>query len=283
MPIYENGRSIPRIGRGHSRASRVVVILQAAVDESGTHDSSEHYVLGGYVASEDQWAKFEPAWDAMLSRVGVTYFHGTELKSGKKRCAGLPARLRAALAENAEDIANHYLGFRFAIWLRKADFRQIDFRLRAAKCHDGIYGLLFRSLLSSVPLLAKRHYSDIHAIYFIAEAGCPSGNGAFQVFNQIKREIPILGSMSQGGKDILALQVADFMAFAAMIEANRDNIDWSENRNPTNLAPHSPEDGFPTFRMRLDRDALEKIVSQIEVRKIARQNHYRASSTPKRE
>jgi hypothetical protein len=42
-------------------AKRVVLVLYAYLDDSGTHDSSPTVVLGGYVAQEAQWRAFERA------------------------------------------------------------------------------------------------------------------------------------------------------------------------------------------------------------------------------
>lgn len=69
------------------------VMIQACVDESGTHDAtceeagSAVPVLGGYVASEEEWATFSRAWRAVLDddEYKVDYFHSYKFNDRKGR------------------------------------------------------------------------------------------------------------------------------------------------------------------------------------------------------
>lgn len=47
-------------------------------DESGTHDGSEFSLLVGWIAYEHVWNEFIPAWQAVLDKYKVQYFHFTE-------------------------------------------------------------------------------------------------------------------------------------------------------------------------------------------------------------
>ena len=54
------------------------MILTAFCDESGTHDDSPDILLGGYVARLGQVHAFNPCWQRVLARAGLSYWHGTE-------------------------------------------------------------------------------------------------------------------------------------------------------------------------------------------------------------
>lgn len=53
-------------------------MLQAYVDDSGTHDGSHNTVLAGYWGRAHQWRKFEKAWKAVLDSEGLAEFHAKE-------------------------------------------------------------------------------------------------------------------------------------------------------------------------------------------------------------
>src|SRR5947209_11841158 len=56
-------------------------MLQAYVDESGTHDSSRHYVMAGYISIDGEWGRFDEEWLGVLSNYGLNEFHMVDFKS----------------------------------------------------------------------------------------------------------------------------------------------------------------------------------------------------------
>ncbi|HEX3557626.1 MAG TPA: DUF3800 domain-containing protein [Pyrinomonadaceae bacterium] len=56
-------------------------MLQAYVDESGTHDASRHYIVAGYISTADEWEKFDEEWAGVLDDYGLKSFHMVEFKS----------------------------------------------------------------------------------------------------------------------------------------------------------------------------------------------------------
>jgi hypothetical protein len=57
-----------------------LVMLQVHVDDSGSSQSDEVFVLGGLIASVDQWLAFTDAWKASLDRDDLAYFKTTEAR-----------------------------------------------------------------------------------------------------------------------------------------------------------------------------------------------------------
>ena len=64
-----------------TRGKEPVQMLQAYVDESGTHDGSRHYIVAGYVGAADEWGKFNEEWADVLNDYGLKEFHMVEFKS----------------------------------------------------------------------------------------------------------------------------------------------------------------------------------------------------------
>lgn len=69
----------------------VFVPIVSYADESGIHDvtgnlpGAEVAVVSGYVARQEQWDVFTPAWSAVLDRYGVEAFHMADLNR-EQRC-----------------------------------------------------------------------------------------------------------------------------------------------------------------------------------------------------
>ena len=56
-------------------------MLNAFVDESGSHDSSRHYVMAGYISSVEEWGQFNDEWVSVLNNYGLHEFHMVDFKS----------------------------------------------------------------------------------------------------------------------------------------------------------------------------------------------------------
>jgi hypothetical protein len=55
---------------------------QAAVGDSGSEPQSPIFILGGFIAPADQWARFSAEWKAALDEPpGIAYFKLTEAMS----------------------------------------------------------------------------------------------------------------------------------------------------------------------------------------------------------
>src|SRR2546430_2756809 len=60
------------------------VMLEVYADESGTHDEmgkevcSEVAVIGGYIASTEEWADFSDLWQFLLDAYRIPFFHFRE-------------------------------------------------------------------------------------------------------------------------------------------------------------------------------------------------------------
>jgi hypothetical protein len=71
-------------------------MLTAYFNDSGTHGSTEAFVIGGFVASTEQWELFDRNWAHILAmpQFDLEYFHMRELRMSKGRFARFKDNLR---------------------------------------------------------------------------------------------------------------------------------------------------------------------------------------------
>src|SRR5271166_2672068 len=56
-------------------SDKVFVMLQAYMDDSGSHDRAPVCTLAGYFGGWRRWGEFEASWGATLKKYGVCEFH----------------------------------------------------------------------------------------------------------------------------------------------------------------------------------------------------------------
>jgi len=54
---------------------KVMAMLHAYMDDSGSHDGSHACVIGGYFGGENRWKEFERRWKRVLDRNAIQEFH----------------------------------------------------------------------------------------------------------------------------------------------------------------------------------------------------------------
>src|ERR1035441_2935758 len=92
------------------------------LDDGGHPDDKPHVVIAGYIATEEQWLTFEPAWKHKLEYFGLDYpFHMTDFmrqhRSDVKR-----DWILAALAH----IVNRHTKSKFASAVKMSDYKRVN-------------------------------------------------------------------------------------------------------------------------------------------------------------
>jgi hypothetical protein len=86
---------------------RIMAMLKAHFDESGTDGYHAAVVIGGYVASDEQWEEFQRQWEQMLLNEDISELHMTDLISFQKefhRDKGWDEQRRRRVLERARRV-----------------------------------------------------------------------------------------------------------------------------------------------------------------------------------
>lgn len=62
-------------------------VYHGYMDESGTHDQSDVVAVAGYLATVDQWNRFEEEWNRVMRHFCVEDFHMTDFEARQKEFA----------------------------------------------------------------------------------------------------------------------------------------------------------------------------------------------------
>ncbi len=204
------------------------MIVTVYIDESGTHDSGVT-ILGGWVARLGQWAAFDPKWNKLLKRNGLTYFHSRKMRQTKGQFKGWTRQRKHDFTQAAADLGLKNLEFGFTIALPDAAYEQhyvAGFRPREIPL-DSRYGLCFRYCLSLIPGFAKDAFNGKELdINFVLESGHVNAGDAERIFNRVKKQgltnpaeieiVKMLNVISFADKEKFpGLQVADINAYSA--------------------------------------------------------------------
>ena len=90
-PIGEFARGFSHILKPQRR---LIVVLRAYFDDSGTHAGSKVLVLAGFMGSPDEWSKFEDEWADILKKEGIKSFHARDFHGGYGQCKDWPLTRR---------------------------------------------------------------------------------------------------------------------------------------------------------------------------------------------
>lgn len=162
--------------------------------------------MGGYMALQNQWNRFDHRWKKALRAAKIPYFH-------VKEHDGHPFALKAVR------IADDNLMLGFVVRLAQADYLnhyREDSRWNNKVQPDSMYGLCFRYCLSVVMRAARgeMQQQDL-SVDFLVGAGHPNSGSAAEIVRTLKkRRIPkiseYLGKGAIGdAKKIPGLQAAD--------------------------------------------------------------------------
>lgn len=264
------------------------MIVTVYIDESGTHDSGVT-ILGGWVARLGQWAAFDPKWNKLLKRNGLTYFHSRKMRQTKGQFKGWTRQRKHDFTQAAADLGLKNLEFGFTIALPDAAYEQhyvAGFRPREIPL-DSRYGICFRFCLSLIPGMAKDAFKgkDLD-INFVLESGHVNAGDAERIFNRVKKQgltnpaeieiVKMLNVISFADKEKFpGLQVADVNAYSAFQHETAARPLEVMTLDPQSaMADAKKIQKVPIFRLELRETELKMfkqfILDEIEERKARR-------------
>src|SRR6266849_3215573 len=195
-------------------------IRTAFFDESGTHLDSTVVVVGGYVASEDQWFMFRQEWEDMLHREGIPAIHRVSLENFRGNFArenGWDETRRVRLLEVAQAIIRRWTvaGVGAAVIRRDFDDAMPGVIKRA---FGGPYGWLVHDCIVGIGHWANDNKRE-DLILYAFEDGADGRRQVEAMFESLRNDPTFRDLCRIGGwcfptkAEAVELQAADFLAY----------------------------------------------------------------------
>ena len=202
---------------------RMVCVLRAYFDDSGTHRDSRVVVIGGCVAREKQWEEFGREWSEMLTYFGIKEFHSVDLQAFQGDFEGWNEDRRRQLIARTMEIGQHWAKSSFVSAVVRADYQDVvpNWAKESAAFGDE-YNFCFQMSIGRIDkwidqLDPPMPPSDQIAFVFDQQ---PKRIGvtrdtysAIKKFRDRDRRMGALAFVS--GEQFLPLQFADFIAYEA--------------------------------------------------------------------
>ena len=195
--------------------------MKGFFDESGTHGAeSPAVIVGGFLATVEQWNAYERDLKTLLADYGVKKFHAKDFRQTKNDFKGWALPKKAKFNSRFLQLADQHLACGFSAVLRSADYQRIyrvgDF-LRTAR-PDTQYGLCVRTVLWKSIVFMKDRKAD-WPLSFVFEAGTHHEMDAARVFFEEKEGLlseysDMFGSVTFETKETLPIAIADSLAYA---------------------------------------------------------------------
>jgi hypothetical protein len=101
------------------RESRWMLMLQACIDDSGSHSQSPIFALGGLLSNVEQWKYFADAWQAKLETdPAIDYFKMSEAMTLSGQFEGFPAPIRDQKVYELASLAVFHVQARIEVVMR---------------------------------------------------------------------------------------------------------------------------------------------------------------------
>jgi hypothetical protein len=215
MPCLDTLNTFSSSGKGELKSGalidslsgsgkRYIAVLEAYLDESGTHAGANLLCVAGYVGNRKEWFAFEEKWQKEIDRAKLSCFHAKDPKCGI---------LKLPLIEAIEN--RNLTGFICSV-------RPEIFNLYA--------GVQYRSKLGNAYSACTLHVAKavfdmtrdrkLGPILFYIEDGQPNAKFVERTLKLLlnNRQFPVAG-VTLGRKDeFLPLQTADFLAHSYSVK-----------------------------------------------------------------
>jgi hypothetical protein len=259
----------------HTRERRLLMVLQAVMDDSGGFHEIKNpvFVLAGFLADSSAWAVFSDEWQAALNGPPrLEYFKMSEAKALNGQFDGWDRNLVDLKLDDLVAIIKKHAFLRMSVSVDKESFNSIirnSFYVNRTHNMNEPYYIAFQRIILMMPA-AQALRPDIFGntaqpIDFIFDGQDEIGSDAQQAWHEIKQSCqqaaqagrtdfrPYLGKRPdfQNEKEFVALQAADFYAW----QVRRLFFDGTGHINRWLKSLST----IPQVSKHIDRDDLEKL------------------------
>jgi len=165
--------------------ARLVVILTAYFDESGTHRGAKALSVGGYVSTADHWELFEREWMESLRIYGVDYFHTTDFVASQGEFKKWPRQHQHHRLRRLIDTGNRHSRAAIGVAIPVSLYESLPHEDRAA-C-GSIYRVAAMQCCMEVTRWMKEKHADGEVAY-VFEAGAKGKGIVTEFFTRVMQD-----------------------------------------------------------------------------------------------
>lgn len=206
----------------HLRENRSILMLKAYFDDSGSHDQADFYVVAGYVASVEQWIRFESEWRSVLAASpSLEYFKGWEAHRRAKQFDGLTSAESANKVRQLADVIVRNVAYEVSVAVPRPEYERFvsslittrqerKYRVPYVFCYEHIV-IMLGAVLPLLMAVGKDTKLDVVLDQQNGVAGITTDlHGMFRQSSVFRA----FGTLSfADDKDVLPLQASDFIAW----------------------------------------------------------------------
>jgi len=194
-----------------------MAMITTYFDEAGTDNKKPAVAVGCYLASQEDWYRFNPSWAKLKKDDGIEYFHRTDQESCRDQFEGWTIDRKIISYQEQHKIIHAHTQHGIGAAVIKADYDEVIVGKDRELLGDA-YEFCLRHCLSAITNFANRiGYSD--DIAYVFEAGA-EGEKHFNAFMKSAYDAPVLRRQYRIGswtfadkKKLLPLQAADALAY----------------------------------------------------------------------
>ena len=184
----------------------------------------------GYVASVEQWEKFEIEWKKFLADYEVSDFHMTDYCYGSEEYKKWPvndpkfAPIRERFIQDASRIVCKFARYGFVSAISETIFRHVNKSYRLEESFGSPYGLVGRECANLARSRRSKFYADKNDFKYVFEDGGPDKCGLLRAMTGLGPSFPDpifepgknwkpSQKYPDGRKAVVQLQAADYLAY----------------------------------------------------------------------
>lgn len=221
----------------HKRANHKVLMLQAFIDESGTHADTPICVLGGYVSTVERWAAFTDVWTRTLQEEpAISHFHAADMLGMRNQFKGWSKeQVRTKLRALTKIIGDHVVCGVFSTVVPE-DYEKVLGEHRINKFYKDPYIYCLCNLLRTLNVASEQEIEGGKSISVVLDEIKGVGYRALEVFNSLhKDKSPFICTVRFGNDRIEPpLQAADLFAWRCRVRSaeGRENYYLEDEYKP---------------------------------------------------
>src|ERR1700688_4403803 len=209
------GRSV--LGLRYSREN-LFAMLTCYFDEAGGDD--HHFmVVAGYVASVEQWERFESDWKIVLARYDVPYLHMKEFAHFKGPFTKWKSQpgTRARFLNSAADVINSTVRLGVSVYIHYKAFENVNREYDLTSLVSSPYALAGRSCIAEANVASRHGARGPIDMEYVFERGGPDVGGLIKSVTIQTPTLPIPifkpSRDTESERGLIQLQAADYLAY----------------------------------------------------------------------